>query len=274
MGLLSSVPLAPCQVGGWQPSPACCPQGPGRPLQSGRVHAEGGPGGRVVWGCSRVGVLPSSVPSGHTGQARQGGRAWDQPRPPWFCLTEKGQLSAEDRDGSACPAPNTRPLLRCVWGGYSPEVTPCPAPPPQGCRSVEEFQCLNRIEEGTYGVVYRAKDKKTGGQGLWWPPRGRPMGAGAGGPEQGPRALAGSPRTGVCGSVPALGGRLGFLRVSCPHAGQRGPSPSLRLGSPPPLQYWAPPSLVLGTALPAYPASGRPTGDASEHCLWYLQRSA
>jgi cell division cycle 2-like protein len=32
----------------------------------------------------------------------------------------------------------------------------------QGCRSVEEFQWLNRIEEGTYGVVYRAKDKRTG----------------------------------------------------------------------------------------------------------------
>ncbi|XP_042552393.1 LOW QUALITY PROTEIN: cyclin-dependent kinase 11B-like [Dipodomys spectabilis] len=31
----------------------------------------------------------------------------------------------------------------------------------QGCRSVEEFQCLNRIEEGTYGVVYRAREKKT-----------------------------------------------------------------------------------------------------------------
>lgn len=31
----------------------------------------------------------------------------------------------------------------------------------QGCRSVEEFQCLNRIEEGTYGVVYRAKDKRS-----------------------------------------------------------------------------------------------------------------
>ncbi|ESO89927.1 hypothetical protein LOTGIDRAFT_164624 [Lottia gigantea] len=30
----------------------------------------------------------------------------------------------------------------------------------KGCRSVEEFRCLNRIEEGTYGVVYRAKDKK------------------------------------------------------------------------------------------------------------------
>ena len=32
----------------------------------------------------------------------------------------------------------------------------------QGCRNVEEFHCLNRIEEGAYGVVYRAKDKKTG----------------------------------------------------------------------------------------------------------------
>ena len=31
-----------------------------------------------------------------------------------------------------------------------------------GCRNVEEFQWLNRIEEGTYGVVYRAKDKRSG----------------------------------------------------------------------------------------------------------------
>ncbi|PAA64459.1 hypothetical protein BOX15_Mlig023243g1, partial [Macrostomum lignano] len=31
----------------------------------------------------------------------------------------------------------------------------------QGCRNVEEYHCLNRIEEGTYGVVYRACDKKT-----------------------------------------------------------------------------------------------------------------
>ncbi|XP_077211932.1 cyclin-dependent kinase G-2-like isoform X2 [Tasmannia lanceolata] len=32
----------------------------------------------------------------------------------------------------------------------------------QGCRSVDEFERLNRIDEGTYGVVYRAKDKKSG----------------------------------------------------------------------------------------------------------------
>ncbi|KAL0421533.1 UNVERIFIED_CONTAM: Cyclin-dependent kinase G-2 [Sesamum latifolium] len=47
--------------------------------------------------------------------------------------------------------------------------TPEPAHPPQrsvnmlqGCRSVDEFERLNKIDEGTYGVVYRARDKKTG----------------------------------------------------------------------------------------------------------------
>ncbi|KAJ6791963.1 cyclin-dependent kinase G-2 isoform X1 [Iris pallida] len=32
----------------------------------------------------------------------------------------------------------------------------------QGCRSVDEFERLNKINEGTYGIVYRAQDKKTG----------------------------------------------------------------------------------------------------------------
>ncbi|GFP88360.1 cyclin-dependent kinase g-2 [Phtheirospermum japonicum] len=47
--------------------------------------------------------------------------------------------------------------------------TPEPAQPPQrsvnmlqGCRSVDEFERLNKIDEGTYGVVFRARDKKTG----------------------------------------------------------------------------------------------------------------
>ena len=30
-----------------------------------------------------------------------------------------------------------------------------------GCRSVEQYKILNRIEEGTYGVVYRARDKES-----------------------------------------------------------------------------------------------------------------
>jgi cell division cycle 2-like protein len=32
----------------------------------------------------------------------------------------------------------------------------------KGCRTVDSFQKLNRVEEGTYGVVYRAKDKDSG----------------------------------------------------------------------------------------------------------------
>ncbi len=31
-----------------------------------------------------------------------------------------------------------------------------------GCRSVESYEWLNRIEEGTYGVVFRGKEKRTG----------------------------------------------------------------------------------------------------------------
>lgn len=42
------------------------------------------------------------------------------------------------------------------------ESLPAYYPAIYGCRSVEEFQCINRVEEGTYGVVYRAKDKRTG----------------------------------------------------------------------------------------------------------------
>ena len=38
------------------------------------------------------------------------------------------------------------PHLKCIYGS----------------RTVEAFRILNRIEEGTYGVVYKAKDKKTG----------------------------------------------------------------------------------------------------------------
>lgn len=30
-----------------------------------------------------------------------------------------------------------------------------------GCRSVSEFEKLNRVGEGTYGIVYRARDTKT-----------------------------------------------------------------------------------------------------------------
>ena len=44
-----------------------------------------------------------------------------------------------------------------------PEERPCYLPALMGCRNVEEnYDYLNKIEEGTYGVVHRAKDKQTG----------------------------------------------------------------------------------------------------------------
>lgn len=43
----------------------------------------------------------------------------------------------------------------------SEEKLPSYYPGLQGCRSVEEFKHLNHIAEGTYGIVYRAQDKRT-----------------------------------------------------------------------------------------------------------------
>merc|ERR1719166_782727 len=62
----------------------------------------------------------------------------------------------------------SKPGSPSVAPAAEPKVEPVPVPslPPylpsvHGCRAVIEFDCLNRIEEGTYGVVYRAKDKKS-----------------------------------------------------------------------------------------------------------------
>ena len=47
----------------------------------------------------------------------------------------------------------------------SPGTPPLPDyfPGIHGCRNVENYEWLNRIEEGTYGVVFRGRDKRTGG---------------------------------------------------------------------------------------------------------------
>ncbi|XP_062397018.1 cyclin-dependent kinase 11B isoform X3 [Sardina pilchardus] len=71
------------------------------------------------------------------------------------------ELTPQSNTQSATPEqnylPNSPPLSPVELKKELPKYLPAL----QGCRSVEEFQCLNRIEEGTYGVVYRAKDKKT-----------------------------------------------------------------------------------------------------------------
>jgi hypothetical protein len=87
----------------------------------------------------------------------------------------KNKVAAVPPPHTHCPPEDTKVFLHtCLMQGVAWALMRAPLSqhgcralipllPPQGCRSVEEFQCLNRIEEGTYGVVYRAKDKKTGG---------------------------------------------------------------------------------------------------------------
>nr|XP_016933789.1 serine/threonine-protein kinase PITSLRE isoform X1 [Drosophila suzukii]XP_016933790.1 serine/threonine-protein kinase PITSLRE isoform X1 [Drosophila suzukii] len=87
----------------------------------------------------------AASPSSSTRSEERGMTQQQSEEKPDEKLKEKAQKSLEEQvpcDDKGVPLPN-----------YYPGV--------QGCRSVEEFQCLNRIEEGTYGVVYRAKDKRT-----------------------------------------------------------------------------------------------------------------
>uniref|UniRef100_A0A8C5AXA1 Cyclin dependent kinase 11B n=1 Tax=Gadus morhua TaxID=8049 RepID=A0A8C5AXA1_GADMO len=77
---------------------------------------------------------------------------------------ESGEDMDEVEDGetrSPTPEENYIPDSPPISPVEQKKELPKYLPALQGCRSVEEFQCLNRIEEGTYGVVYRAKDKKT-----------------------------------------------------------------------------------------------------------------
>jgi cell division cycle 2-like protein len=54
--------------------------------------------------------------------------------------------------------PDTEQSKRCGWTMPLREAHPAL----RGCRSVHSFERLNHIEEGTYGVVYRARDRQTG----------------------------------------------------------------------------------------------------------------
>ena len=61
------------------------------------------------------------------------------------------------KPGSPSLIPPAEPKVEAI---IAPSLPPY-LPSVHGCRAVIEFDCLNRIEEGTYGVVYRAKDKRT-----------------------------------------------------------------------------------------------------------------
>lgn len=82
---------------------------------------------------------------------------------------EEGSVSPDpkSKSPSASPTPSASPESRSPSRSPTPERSPTPVkkrtyfPAIEGCRNVKEFVWLNRIEEGTYGVVYRAKDRNT-----------------------------------------------------------------------------------------------------------------
>ncbi|GLJ14737.1 hypothetical protein SUGI_0238840 [Cryptomeria japonica] len=76
---------------------------------------------------------------------------------------EKDQMDVDGDDDQACLDPNE--VLPS--DSDSPVLSPLAVAVRridmmQGCRSVFEFERLNKINEGTYGIVYRARNKKTG----------------------------------------------------------------------------------------------------------------
>lgn len=67
----------------------------------------------------------------------------------------------EESDDEEMQQPDLDPdldSLSCV----PPEPPHCAIDMLQGCRCVDEFEKLNKINEGTYGIVFRARNKKTG----------------------------------------------------------------------------------------------------------------
>ena len=87
-------------------------------------------------------------------------------------LTPPTEESAEkqDEDATTQPVEDDKVLTPTPPPRPSPSPASPPTPPPEeilylpalmGCRSVECYEWLNRIEEGTYGVVFRARDIRT-----------------------------------------------------------------------------------------------------------------
>ncbi|KAK6030331.1 kinase domain protein [Ostertagia ostertagi] len=58
-------------------------------------------------------------------------------------------------------SPDTKKRLESEWQSRLIAQLPVYYASFMGCRNVVEFDCVNRVEEGTFGVVYRAKNKRT-----------------------------------------------------------------------------------------------------------------
>lgn len=73
---------------------------------------------------------------------------------------KKENLNKIAKEESEIPSVSGEKFPLLATPKHTPKL-PVYCPAIQGCRSIDGFHVLNRIEEGTYGVVYRARDKET-----------------------------------------------------------------------------------------------------------------
>uniref|UniRef100_A0A915EGS0 cyclin-dependent kinase n=1 Tax=Ditylenchus dipsaci TaxID=166011 RepID=A0A915EGS0_9BILA len=71
---------------------------------------------------------------------------------------EPGLIEYNVRPSASSPS-NNKDIVIAALQPVSANSMYCPGI--SGCRHVEEYELLNKIEEGAYGVVYRAREKKT-----------------------------------------------------------------------------------------------------------------
>lgn len=82
-----------------------------------------------------------------------------EPEPEFDPSTATYESLTEEQ--KAMLSPDTKKRLEDEWQARLIAQLPIYYASFMGCRSVVEFDCVNRVEEGTFGVVYRAKNKRT-----------------------------------------------------------------------------------------------------------------
>ncbi|KAK5981371.1 Protein kinase domain-containing protein [Trichostrongylus colubriformis] len=83
-----------------------------------------------------------------------------EPEPEFDPSTATYETLTEEQ--KALLSPDTKKRLENEWQARLIAQLPIYYASFMGCRNVIEFDCVNRVEEGTFGVVYRAKNKRTG----------------------------------------------------------------------------------------------------------------
>jgi cell division cycle 2-like protein len=75
-------------------------------------------------------------------------------------VQEKQERKPKHQKQSHTPA---QPISKAVRNVIMQTEKPAPKPYPylRQCRHVDSFERLNHIEEGSYGIVFRARDKET-----------------------------------------------------------------------------------------------------------------